>query len=87
MAQAKVKFHSSLLELIIKPDMQLLHHRSAVFLVEAEALFGGHVLRARRLVVPVDLAQTFQYEPTLLRKVKRHFYKVATAMCLIWCTG
>jgi hypothetical protein len=39
--------------------MQLFHYWSAVFLMEVEALFGGHALRPRHLVVPVDLAQIF----------------------------
>jgi len=66
--------------------MQRFHYWLAVFLVEAEALFGRHALHPRRFVVPVDFAQTFQYKPALLREVKRHLYKVAASMCLIRST-
>ena len=80
-SQTGVWFYPSFVELNAKPEMQPFHHWPAVFLVEVEALFGRHALRSRRFVVPVDLAQTFQYKPALLRKVWHHLHKVAASMC------
>ena len=60
--------------------MQLFHHWPAVFLMEAETLFGRHTLRPRRFVVSVNFTQTLQYEPALQREVRRHFHKVAAGM-------
>src|ERR1035438_8521213 len=59
-----------------KPDLQLFHDRPAMLLMEVEALLGRQALCPRLIVVPVDLAQSFQYEPALIGKTRRHLREV-----------
>src|SRR5258708_38574290 len=61
--------------------MQCFHYWPAVFLVEAETLFGREALRPRRFVESVNFPQTLQYEPALQWEVRRDFHKVAAGMC------
>src|SRR5580692_4122136 len=60
--------------------MQSFHHWSAVFLVEAQALFGRQTLRPRRFVISVNFTQTLQDELALVREVRRDFHKVAAGV-------
>ena len=57
-----------------------------MLLVEVEALLGGQALRPRLIVVAVDFAQSFQYEPAFLGKIRRHLYEVSTTVRLIRST-
>src|SRR5258708_39492089 len=61
--------------------MQCFHYWPAVFLVEAETLFGREALRPRRFVESVNFPQTLQYEPALQWEVRRDFHTVAAGLC------
>src|SRR5450759_1508832 len=73
-------------ELCATPDLQLFHDRPAMLLMEVEALFARQALRTRLIVVPVDLAQSFQYEPALIGKTRRHLHEVPPTVSLIRST-
>jgi hypothetical protein len=74
--QTGVRLYVSFRELCATPDLQLFHDRPAMLLMEVEALFERQALRTRLIVVPVDLAQSFQYEPALIGKTRRHLHEV-----------
>ena len=80
LAQTGVRFDFPFLEPGIRPSSQFFHHRSAVLLMEVEALIRRQALLPRLLVVTEDLAQRFQHELALGRKTRRHLHEVPTAV-------
>src|SRR5450759_2454420 len=77
LTQTGVRLYFPFHELRTKPGMQLFYYRPAMLLVEVEALLGGQALRPRLIVVAVYLAESFQYEPALLGKTRRHLHEVS----------
>jgi hypothetical protein len=51
-----------------------------MLLVKLEALFRRHTLRPCLLIVAVDLAESFQHEPALFRKIRGYLYEVSPAV-------
>jgi hypothetical protein len=80
LAQPRVWFRLFLLELCRKPDMQFLHDRTTVGLMESEPLLGCHALVPGELVVVINLSQGFQHELALLWKILRHLHEPASTM-------
>jgi len=75
LAQTGVRFDFPFLELGIRPRTQLFHHRSAVLLVELEALIRRQAVLPRLLVVAEDLAQLGGTRLRILPSVEAYLWR------------
>jgi hypothetical protein len=78
--QAGVWLPSFLLELGLKPGMELFHAGRAVLLVKMEPLFGRQLQLSGLSIVPLHLRDTFEPVPLFLGKVRRYLHKAEPDM-------
>lgn len=79
-AQPRVWLGSVLVDLRFQLGVQLLHDRSAVFLMKMQPLFRRQFLFPCQRVVVINAAQRLQHIPALMGEVRRDFDELPSAM-------
>jgi hypothetical protein len=80
LSQPRVGFDLSLLDLLLHPFLEIVHHRLAVRLVKSQAVQVREFLLLGEGIEPIHLAQAFNDLAAFLREVLDHVHKLAPSV-------